>query len=69
MDEAQSYQRFIIVWDNFGFRTVSCDGVPVAREWHTDIVPRTLRYRPGNIADSRSGTYDRGQCAYIKWLI
>ena len=67
MDEAQSYQRFIIVWDNVGFRTVPCDGVSVAREWHTDIVFGTLRRQPRNTADSCSGTHDRGQCTYSGW--
>ena len=63
MDEAQSYQRCIIVWDNLRVRTVSCDGVPVARKWHIDIVSRTLRHRPGNTADSHSGMHVHSQRA------
>ena len=62
MDEAQSYQHFTIIWNNLGFWTIYCDGVPVAREWHTEIIFGMLQRQTRNIADSRSGTYDHGQC-------
>ena len=62
MDEAQSYQCFITVWDYFGVRTVSCDGMPMVRQLPIDTVFRGSEQRLGNTAGSSFGMH-RGLCA------